>query len=139
MKRKAQCCCGECEVEVKSDPTLYALCNCNNCKKRTGSAFGLSAYFDKKDFLVISGKTHIYPVENAQGKQERHFCPQCGTTLFWFADVFEGFVGVAGGCFVDEPLPMPTVSAMPENQCSWFSLNDKIKSGLTAEDIPKEL
>ena len=45
MTRKATCCCGACSIEVEGEPDLNALCHCTNCKKRTGSAFGWSAYF----------------------------------------------------------------------------------------------
>lgn len=137
MKRKAQCCCGSCEIEVFDEPILYGICNCNNCKKRTGSAFGLSAYFDKKQFSILSETSMSYQLENEQGKQNRHFCKNCGTTLFWYADVFKDFVGVAGGCFVERPLPAPSFISMNENQCGWLSFDSNIKIGFGLEDIPK--
>ncbi|MFC7047827.1 GFA family protein [Emcibacter nanhaiensis] len=136
MTRKAQCCCGACVVEVSSEPALHGVCNCNNCKKRTGSAFGISAYFWAEDVRVVSDNTAIYALSNDHGKQERHFCRNCGTTLYWQVEIFAGMTGVAGGCFAEDPLPDPTFYAMLDNKCAWVSFSEQMKAGLKPEDIP---
>jgi DNA-binding transcriptional LysR family regulator len=41
--------------------------------------------------------------------QVRSFCPRCGTTLYWESVAYPDYVGVAGGCFTDSPLPEPTL------------------------------
>jgi len=40
MTRTATCCCGSASITVKDDPILNGICHCNDCKRRTGSAFG---------------------------------------------------------------------------------------------------
>lgn len=134
-KRIGKCCCNSCQVEVTGIPTLNCVCNCNNCKKRTGSAFGMSAYFPENNFKVLSGKTKIYEVINEHGKQERHFCENCGTTLYWYVELFKGMVGAAGGCFTENPLPRPDFNAMKENQCLWVSFAEEMDKPLKSEDI----
>jgi hypothetical protein len=46
MKRIVKCCCEQTTIEVDGDPEFYGLCHCDNCKRRTGSAFGVSAYLE---------------------------------------------------------------------------------------------
>lgn len=43
--RTATCCCWQASIGVEGEPKIHLVCHCNNCKKRTGSAFGISAYF----------------------------------------------------------------------------------------------
>lgn len=136
MTRVAECCCGECSVKVESDPLLYGICNCVNCKKRTGSAFGLSAYFKEDEFSVESGDLNSYKVSAESGNQERKFCSRCGTTLYWHTESLKGMVGVAGGCFISNPLPQPEYSAQDETRCRWITFDDGIKLGLSRDDIP---
>ncbi|RTZ69437.1 MAG: hypothetical protein DSZ35_02565 [Verrucomicrobia bacterium] len=45
MKNLATYCCEKAGVEVEDEPDIYTVCHCDNCRKRTGSAFGVSAYF----------------------------------------------------------------------------------------------
>lgn len=136
MNRKAECCCGACVVHVKGEPLLNGICNCNNCKKRTGSAFGHSAYFAETNFELLKGKLQSYDLSNDAGKQQRHFCLKCGTTLFWTSETFKNCIGIAGGCFIESPLTKPECIAQPETQCGWLSFDNGIRIGLTVDDIP---
>lgn len=137
MVRKAECCCGACVIKVDTDPALYGVCNCDNCKKRTGSAFGLSSYFQESSFSIISSHTSLYELESESGMQQRHFCSKCGTTLYWYAEPFKGFVGVAGGCFTEVPLLEPDFSTMNDHKYDWVCFSDTMKKTFSADDIPQ--
>ena len=135
MTRTGQCCCGESEIEVTDNPVLNCICNCSNCKKRTGSAFGVSAYFTEANFKITKDSTSTYQRKSESGEQVRNFCNKCGTTLFWKVEALKGLVGVAAGCFTDKPLPAPNYNAFMDAQCSWVSFSESVKP-LTAQDIP---
>lgn len=132
----ASCCCGQCQIQVLSKPALNSVCNCNDCKKRTGSAFGHSSYFYNQDVNIVKDASSVYQVNNEFGSQQRHFCRNCGTTLFWYLDAFKGLTGIAGGCFTDNPLPQPNFNAMKQNQCPWLTFASEMDKALTASDIP---
>jgi hypothetical protein len=108
---------------------MHAVCHCTNCKRRTGSAFGISAYFDRAAVMEQTGKTNVYAFHNAAQNhdQERHFCPQCGTTLFWFVSTVPGKIGIAGGCFADSGLPEPSYSVTDRKREPWVSLPSQWK------------
>jgi hypothetical protein len=49
MNRVARCACGSSSVALVGEPKVSCICHCTNCKRRTGGAFGLSAYFLNAD------------------------------------------------------------------------------------------
>jgi len=119
---RAVCSCGALELEAQGEPALNAICHCDNCKRRTGSAFGWSIYFPDAD-VDIRGEARVYAFDSASGRQERSFCPACGSTLFWRSAVFAGLTGVAGGPLAASGgLGEPTTSASEGGRCAWLSL-----------------
>ena len=57
--KTAMCCCGSVSIELEDDVKLNALCHCDNCRKRTGSAFGHSLYFSRSALVSVSDKTGL--------------------------------------------------------------------------------
>jgi len=124
MTRIARCCCGDCSIEVSGEPALNGICHCTSCKKRTGSAFGWSAYFPDANVVARSGTLNGYAKDGDMG-YNRFFCAHCGTTLCWKSFGFlADHTGIAGGCFADDPLPAPHLSASDNSRCAWLSLPD---------------
>ena len=124
MKRTARCCCEACEIVVEGEPALNAICHCDNCKRRTGSAFGWSAYFPDDQVTAVRGQLQRYEVKTAPA--ERFFCAACGTTLYWrTASFMVGHTGIAGGCFTADPLPDPTATARDNQRCAWVGLPER--------------
>lgn len=118
----AQCCCKRCDIEVEGEPTINAICSCDNCKRRTGSAFGWSVYFPESQIVGRSGPLRVWYIEGEK-QQRRWFCEECGTTLYWRADFLPG-VGIAAGCFEEEPFGPPNLSSTDERRCGWVTLPD---------------
>jgi hypothetical protein len=109
----ATCACGQASITVNARPTTLGVCHCTNCKRRTGSAFGVSAYFDKEAVMARNGEMQIYGFRNAKQShdQQRHFCTRGGTTLYWYISTLPDKVGIAGGCFAEEELGEPSHSS----------------------------
>ena len=122
--RKAVCCCGACSIEVEGEPTLNGICHCSSCRKRTGSAFGWSAYFPDDQVIAKSGEMRAHARSGDMG-YNRFFCANCGTTLYWKSFGFlPDQTGVAGACFTDDPIPAPNFSAQDRDRCVWLGLPD---------------
>ena len=121
MTRQASCCCGKCTIDVDGEPAINAVCHCSNCKKRTGSAFGWSAYFADGQITSKVGDAVVYAIGGAS-PQQRWFCRNCGSTLFWKVASWPGLTGVAGGCFADNPLEAPSVTVSNDGRCAWIGL-----------------
>lgn len=123
-RRTAQCACGQASLTVEGEPAMHGVCHCTNCKRRTGSAFGISAYFRAEQVSERAGATTVYAFHHAaqDHDQARHFCSRCGTTLWWTLSSLPGHVGVAGGCFADAALPEPTYSVTHGKKLPWLAL-----------------
>ena len=129
MTRKAVCCCGACSIEVEGEPVLNAVCHCANCRRRTGSAFGWSAYFADDQVRRKTGDLRCYALGEVK-KQTRWFCARCGTTLHWTVAWRPGETGIAGGCFVEPPLGEPTVTVSNDGRCAWVGLPSEWRTAL---------
>jgi len=121
VTRRARCCCGRLAISVAGEPVLNALCHCDDCRRRTGSAFGWSAYFRDDQVVGVEGAAFEYAVPVAT-PQVRRFCGDCGSTLFWSTGNFPGHTGVAGGAFLDPPLSEPTAAYRAAKRCAWLTL-----------------
>ncbi len=129
MTRLAQCACGSVSISVSNEPRLHAICHCTNCKRRTGSAFGVSAYFLRSDVTQTNGEMLVYAFHHAAGgyDQERHFCSRCGTTLCWYSSTRPHLIGIAAGCFPDDSFGEPTISSTSSKRLPWVGLPDSCK------------
>lgn len=123
MKRTAKCLCGQLHITVQEDPAISMACNCTNCQRRTGSAFGAITYFKNSQVVDISGEVKQYSFEVDSGNTNTtSFCPHCGSTVFFKADLFPGMTGIAAGCFNDPNLPEPTFNAWTQSKYKWMNL-----------------
>jgi hypothetical protein len=83
--REAACHCGQLRLEVTGDPFAVSICNCLDCQRRTGSAFGMQAGF-KADQVEILGRFDDYArISDEADRKEHvfHFCPRCGSQVFY--------------------------------------------------------
>jgi hypothetical protein len=121
MTRVARCCCGALRAEVFGEPALVAACHCEECQRRTGSAFGISAYFPAEQ-VRTDGPDRVFTRAGQDGRKVRmHFCPTCGTTVFWEAEFSPGQIGIAVGAFCDPQFPAPRFSAWERSKHPWVT------------------
>jgi len=121
MTKTAHRCCGALRVEVSADPDAVAACHCGECQRRTGSVFGVGAIF-KREHVRSEGPSKIYVRDGQEGRKVKmHFCPTCGTTVFWEADLRPDHIGVAVGAFHDPNFPRPTLSGWEESKHGWVA------------------
>jgi hypothetical protein len=99
-----------------------AICHCSDCRRHAGAPFVSWALVDKAA-MKIEGETH----ENASSKNgRRHFCPKCGTSLFYTNDViFPGMIDVQTGTLDDPDELPPQVQVQAAERVGWLErLND---------------
>jgi hypothetical protein len=86
MERTGQCHCGSLRVIATGEPDRVYLCHCEACQCRTGTAFHFGATYPK-EWVRLDGERKIYERDADSGYRIRfHFCPSCGTTLYWEGD-----------------------------------------------------
>lgn len=116
----ATCCCGQLRVTCDGDPIRVSMCHCRACQRRTGSVVGVQARFSRDRVTVEGRATRYERVGDAGARIASHFCPDCGSTLYWEMDVMEGCVAVAVGAFADAGFPPPTFSVYEARRHPWL-------------------
>ena len=126
MTHQASCCCGQLTLKYPEAITKSALCHCTECQKRTGSVFGAQVAL-KREKAVVNGNSTIYKRRGDEGGQTTfHFCPTCGTTVYWFADGMPEAIIAAVGAFADQNFAAPTFSVYEDRMHHWLKLPDSI-------------
>lgn len=123
-ERLATCACEKLRIRVSGDPEIVAACNCLECQKRTGSLFGVVAFFDDERVIEIVGESSCYQRSSDSGRSVRiHFCPNCGSSVFWKVEFRKG-TGIAVGCFADPDFARPQAVAWTATQHRWLAFPD---------------
>lgn len=117
--RVASCSCGQLRLTCSGEPVRVSICHCLECQKRTGSVFASQARFANADVAIEGRSTQWARVGDSGGSATFHFCPVCGSTVYWEATGIPGFVSVAVGMFADPGFPPPHVSVYDGRQHPW--------------------
>ena len=124
IARIASCACGQLQVTCQGEPQKVSLCHCLDCQRRTGSTFGIAAFFQRAQ-ISIQGRSNTYERSSDSGFAVAfHFCPQCGSTVFWEPRRKPDAIAVAVGAFGDPGFPAPTQSAWTERRHPWVVTPD---------------
>jgi hypothetical protein len=97
------CLCGAVRYRARSEPQRCGACHCTACQKRTGSAFGIGAYFKAEDVEFLKGDLRAYQFRSDETGRwlKNEFCPRCGTVLTWTLEAMPGLRALAAGTFDD--------------------------------------
>jgi hypothetical protein len=121
--RTASCHCGDLALACSGEPRRVSMCHCLDCQRRTGSAFSVAVFYLRDQVAVERGMPAAYERASASGYPVTfHFCPRCGSNLFWHPARMPGLVGVAIGAFADPTFPMPEQSVWTGDKHDWFDL-----------------
>jgi hypothetical protein len=126
--REAACHCGQLRLEVSGEPFSVSICNCLACQRRTGSAFGMQAGF-KREQVEVSGRFNDYSRISDEADQKEHvfhFCPDCGSQVFYTEPDEPELLVVSVGSFADPAFPWPTTSGYDSRRHPWVRLDDSI-------------
>ena len=120
---KGQCHCGAVSYEMPVDTIHKALCHCSDCRRHSGApmvAWGLVS----KDDLKVEGETKEY-ASSENGR--RHFCPACGTALFYTNEqIFPGQVDVQIATLDDPDAIRPEAQIQVAERIGWMEKLDQM-------------
>lgn len=125
MTRRATCSCGQLQLTCRGEPVRISVCHCFSCQQRTGSAFGAQARFARDDVTVEGNSTPYTRVADSGNSATFHFCPRCGSTVYWEMAAVEGFLAVALGAFTDPSFPEPRVSVYEARRHPWVQVTPR--------------
>jgi hypothetical protein len=122
--REAACHCGQLRLEVAGDPFVVSICHCLDCQRRTGSAFGMQAAF-RPDQVRITGRYRDYTRISDEADRRPHafhFCPECGSQVFYTEPSEPDLIVVSVGSFADPEFPAPIESGYNFRRHRWLTL-----------------
>jgi hypothetical protein len=126
MEQTGQCHCGALRVIATGEPDRVYLCHCKACQRRTGSAFHFGVTFPKAR-VRLDGERKVYERDADSGYRIRfHFCPNCGSTLYWEGDRNPAVCGVAVGAFDPSAFSPPSDSIWEESMHPWLGMPPKM-------------
>ena len=135
----ASCQCGQLSTRCVGPPNQVIQCHCRACQARTGGPFGVGAYFDVAN-VEFTGERLGFTRPTLRGNElTNHFCPQCGSTVFWMAATMPGLVGIPIGLF-DPPLDIaPGMAVFDDDRCSWVPALDVTthRKGTNSEQVER--
>jgi hypothetical protein len=125
--RIASCSCGQLKATVEGEPLRVSACHCLACQRRTGSVFGAQARF-AATAVTRSGESREYVrVGDSGGAAQFHFCPICGSTVFYLIASNPEHVAIPVGAFADPSFRTPERSVYEERMHSWVALPQNIE------------
>ena len=123
VTRIATCRCGQLSVTCTGEPVRVSVCHCYDCQQRSGSAFAAKARFSV-DVVTFNGDAKRYEhVADSGNTADFHFCPTCGSTLWFQARPHLDLISVPIGNFADKDFPAPSVSIYEKRMHPWVTIN----------------
>jgi hypothetical protein len=115
------------------------MCHCHLCQKQSGSLFAVQARFPREQ-VTIEGTSTLwkFPIGGAEPVTYRncasggvtfHFCPVCGSTVYYMVDADEARIGIKVGAFADPTFPRPMGSGFEAYRHPW---------AMNAADVPMQ-
>jgi len=112
----------------QGEPVRVSMCHCLECQRRTGSAFGVQAWYSRDQVQPAEGTVKRYARVAESGRTVNFgFCPECGGTVFWEAELRPGLIAVAVGTFADPSFEKPSLSGWERMQHLWTKAIDAQK------------
>jgi hypothetical protein len=132
--REAACHCGRLTVRARGEPKLVGVCHCQACQRRTGSVLGAAAFFDEGS-LEIAGECSTFERTAESGARLTfHFCPTCGSNVWWTRSTRPGLIAVAAGAFADPDFPGPSRRVWTRYAHPWVEHLDNLPGFRQAPD-----
>ncbi|MBL9098686.1 MAG: GFA family protein [Alphaproteobacteria bacterium] len=139
MERTAMCSCGSLRLKIKGEPARVVICHCFQCQRRSGSVFSDNAYFPRAALLTVEGEVRDFsrPTERG-GRVTFHFCPKCGSSVYWDLSLESQLIGVAVGAFADPGFTKPSRSVFGVTRHHWMPEIEGTEAFLADHWGPKE-
>ncbi|MGF6533911.1 hypothetical protein P3T20_004715 [Paraburkholderia sp. GAS206C] len=125
--RTASCACGQLTATTSGAPVGVSVCHCLDCQRRTGSVFAAQARFPAGSVTITGTSNTFVRVGDGGSKSTFHFCPTCGSRVYYTNEERENSIIITVGAFADPTFPAPTFSVYEERMHSWVEMPPDIE------------
>ncbi|WP_116236569.1 GFA family protein [Parasphingopyxis lamellibrachiae] len=125
--RNAECRCGRLSARCEGDPIRISVCHCFACQQRSGSPFGAQARF-LADKVKVKGESAVWErTTDAGNTVSYHFCPTCGSTVWYLGGPIPDAIAIPVGLFVESDFPAPRFSVWEARKYPWVEIGGEVE------------
>lgn len=118
------CHCGGVRYTVEGEMKHHAVCHCDDCRRASGAVMVPWIAFDKAALRIEAGAPKAY---RSSEHGERHFCPDCGTGLFYYNEAFlPGIVDIQSVTLDDAAGHAPQAHIQVADSLPWEAALDTL-------------
>ncbi len=112
------CHCGAIRYEVQGEALTHALCHCVDCRRHAGAPMVSWTMYPESALTITKGAPKIY-ASSPHGR--RHFCPDCGTGLFYVnQEVLPGIIDIQSATYDDPDAAPAPVHIQTADRIRWM-------------------
>jgi hypothetical protein len=112
------CHCGAIRYQIDGEVIVHALCHCTDCRRHSGAPMVGWTMYRQEAFKIVKGTPKVY-ASSASGR--RHFCPDCGTGLFYINDqMLPGIVDIQSATYDDPNAIPPRAQIQVADRIGWM-------------------
>lgn len=113
------CHCGAIRYQAEGEALTHALCHCTDCRRHAGAPMVGWTMYPRAAVRVTKGTPRIY-ASSEHGR--RHFCPDCGTGLFYEnAEMLPGRIDIQSATTDDPGLVPPRAHIQVAERIGWMA------------------
>jgi hypothetical protein len=129
------CLCGAVRYAYEGDVGAAGYCHCADCRRVSGSAFGISVRVDASQFRIVRGRPRTFTKAGDSGRLvTRAFCGDCGSPLFTLPPERPDVVFIKAGSLDDPTLVKPDRQAWTRSRVSWAEIDPQIATFETSRN-----
>ncbi len=119
-----RCLCGCVAYTYDGVVGLAGYCHCQDCRRRSGSAFGISVRLEKAAFRINQGRLREFTkLADSGAELSRHFCPECGSPIFTSSPRHPLHIFVQAGTLDDPSVVKPIHQAWTSSAVGWSAID----------------
>ncbi|MCL1633612.1 GFA family protein [Luteimonas sp. SX5] len=123
------CACGAVRYEIADEPIFMNECQCQHCRKRSGTGHGSYLTFPSQQNVKLSGEAKIWQVAADNGNVKSHaFCPQCGAPVYLTFSATPAFFTIHAGSLDEPSLYRPQAVTFASRAQAWDRVDPALQS-----------
>ena len=121
------CLCGFVVYEYGGAVGPAGYCHCEDCRRRSGSAFGISIRAETPALRIVRGQVKVFTKSAESGVLlSRSFCPQCGSALFTHSASHPEYTYIQAGSLDDPAVVEPKQQSWLRSAVSWRTIDNSL-------------
>lgn len=121
------CLCGAVRYRYEGEVRGASYCHCADCRRVSGSAFGVSVPVDAGGFQITTGEPKGFTKAGDSGRSvTRYFCSNCGSPLFTVPPLDPDIRFIKAGSLDDPSVVQPSRQSWTRSRVAWAVIDPNL-------------